>query len=276
MCKKNKFPTIEERSNNWIHNHKAGKGDELDLIVNIQLMPEWESRGFITRDVEAFREKMNEQDLPGESAVLGTRKPGDRKSRQKATKKTEARHKEMMDYCWSYEPILRGKNGEHIARKLSYEEYKEFTVATKKKSKREANTYWDRIDRRKTRHEGKAECGRYAPETDFDDFEDDEISEIFPEKADGTIDLDAYLAEEEYDEDDYEPDYMSREWCEMECIDYPEDDYDEDDEEEEVALTYAENSRLKREINLYKDFLGEFNLNKLYQTWLAQNGKGAM
>lgn len=250
MCN---VPTIKERSNNWIHNHRGAGMDELDLITNVELMPDWEKRGYTLPDVNAFREKMNEQDLPGESAVLGTRKPGDRKSRQKATKKTEARHKEMMDYCWSYEPILRGKNGEHIARKLSYEEYKEFTVATKKKSKREANTYWNRIDRRKSRHEGKAGC-REIPDIFVDDAEE-ENREFFPEKADGTIDLDAYLAEDIYDDwDDWNDSYWELE--------------DEED------LVYEEISQLKREISTYKDFLGEFNLNKLYQTWLAQNGKG--
>lgn len=275
MCKNN-IPTIEERNYNWLHNHKAGKGDELDLIVNIQLMPEWEARGFITKDVEAFREKMNEEDIPipGESAALGTRKPGDRATRRKATAHAGKRHEEMMEYAWAYEPIFRGENGKY--NHLDPDKWESSIVATKKKSKSEAATFFNRVDRRKSRHEGKAECGRYTLETDFDDFEDEELLEIFPEKADGTIDLDAYLAEEEYDEDDYEPDYMSREWCEMECIDYPEDDYDEDDEEEEIALTYAENSRLKREIATYRDFIGEFNLNKLYETWLAQNGKGAM
>lgn len=285
MCKNN-IPTIEERNYNWLHNHKAGKGDELDLIVNVQLMPEWEARGFITKDVEAFREKMNEQDLPGESAVLGTRKPGNRKDRQRAEELVNKRREKMMWYAWSYEPINRGRNGKY--NHFDADEFESSVVATKKKSKSEAATFFNRVDRRKSRHNGKAEC-REIPEYIADDAEE-ENREFYPEKADGTVDVDFCLRHNwlyadlddgiygaEYDEDDdYEPEYMSREWCEMECIDYPEDDYDEDDEEEEVALTYAENSRLKREINLYKDFLGEFNLNKLYQTWLTQNGKGAM
>lgn len=253
MCKNN-IPTIEERNYNWLHNHKAGKGDELNLIVNIQLMPEWEARGFITRDVEAFRDKMNEQDLPGESAVLGTRKPGDRATRRKATAHAGKRHEEMMWYAWSYEPINRGRNGKY--NHFDADEFESSVVATKKKSKSEAATFFNRVDRRKSRHEGKAECGRYTPEMDFEE-DDLELCEIFPEKADGTIDLDAYLAEDIYDDwDDWNDSYWELE--------------DEED------LVYEEISQLKREINTYKDFIGEFNLGKLYQTWLAQNGKGAM
>lgn len=250
MCKNN-IPTIEERNYNWLHNHKAGKGDELDLIVNIQLMPEWEARGFITKDVEAFRDKMNEEDLPGESAVLGTRKPGNRKDRKRAEELAEKRHEEMMRYSWSYEPINRAKNGKY--NHLNLDEFRSSVVATKKKSKSEAQTFFNRIDRRKSRHNGKAEC-REIPEYIADDTEE-ENREFYPEKADGTIDLDAYLAEDIYDDwDDWNDSYWELE--------------DEED------LVYEEISQLKREINTYKDFIGEFNLGKLYQTWLAQNGKG--
>lgn len=287
MCK---VPTIEQRNYEWIHNLAANKGDELDLIVNIQLMPEWESRGFITRDVEAFRDKMNEEDLPGESAVLGTHKPGDRATRRKATAHAGKRREKMMWYAWSYEPINRGRNGKY--NHFDADEFESSVVATKKKSKSKAKTFFDRVDRRKSRHNGKAEC-REIPEYIADDAEE-ENREFYPEKADGTVDVDFCLRHNwlyadlddgiygaEYDDDDdwdnddwdddYEPEYMSREWCEMECIDYPEDGYDE---EEEIALTYAENSRLKREIATYRDFIGEYNLNKLYETWLAQNGNG--
>ena len=262
MCKN--VPTIEQRSYVWIHNHAANKDDELDLIVNVQLMPEWEARGFITKDVEAFRDKMNEADLPGESAVLGTRKPADRATRRKATARAKNRQIEKLKTVYSYESINRGEDGK-THRFNGVEEWMDTIVAAKKKSKSEARKLFDRVDRRKTRHEGRAECRNPEMFDDFDDFEDEEICEIFPEKADGTIDVNAYLAEDDYDED-----------YELECIDYDEtESYEEYLERENSRLT-KEDSRLKREINIYKDFLGEFNLGKLYQTWLAANGKGAM
>lgn len=266
MCKKNKFPTIDERSNNWISNHKAGKGDELDLIVNVQLMPEWEARGFITKDVEAFREKMNEEDLPGESAVLGTRKPGNRKDRKRAEKLTEKRHEEMMRYSWSYEPINRAENGKY--NHLDLDEFRSSVVATKKRSKSEAQTFFNRVDRRKARHNGRAEC-REIQDVFMDDAEE-EKREFYPERVDGTVDIDFCLRHNwmfrDLDDGIYGYEYDGDDDEEMES-------YEEYLEGENSRLT-RENSRFKREINLYKDFIGEFNLNKLYQTWLAQNGKG--
>lgn len=266
MCK---VPTIEERNYNWIHNHKAGKGDELDLIVNVQLMPEWEARGFITRDVEAFREKMNEEDLPGESAVLGTRKPGDRAIRRKATARAKNRQIEKLKTVYSYESINRGEDG-RTHRFNGVEEWLDTIVAAKKKSKSEAREFFNRVDRRKARHNGRAEC-REIPDVFMDDAEE-EKREFYPERADGTVDVDFCLRHNwmfrDLDDGIYGYEYDGDDDEEMES-------YEEYLEGENSRLT-RENSRLKREISTYKDFIGEFNLNRLYEVWLAQNGKGAM
>lgn len=275
MCKN--VPSIEQRNYEWIHNHAANKGDELELIVNTRLMPEWESRGFITRDVEAFRYKMNQglpknreeeitdddllldgitEEFPGEECVIkGLRRPNDNTLRHLRDRRAKNRHMREMKTVGGYDSICRGKNGKtHFD---NSDEWEAAIVATKEKHEPYDPGYWRRVDRRKSRRNGKAECGRYTPEMFGDDFEDEELREIFPEKADGTIDLDAYLAEEEYSEwDDWNDSYWELE--------------DEED------LVDEEISRLTREINIYKDFIGEFNLNRLYEVWLAQNGKGAM
>ena len=260
MCN---VPTIEQRNYEWLHNHAAGKGDELDLIVNVQLMPEWEARGFITKDVEAFREKMNEEDIPGESAVLGTRKPGDRKSRRKATAKAK-RH--LADIYPLTDSVRKVGNG-YI--KVSGDG--EVKVSTTDLCRL---TEYKRADRRKSRHNGKAEC-REIPEYIADNADaSEEERQSYQEKADGTVDIDFCLRHNwlyaDLDDGIYGAEYDG---------DYVDDDYDDEDDDFEEVESYeeyleSENSRLKREINLYKDFIGEFNLNRLYKVWLAQNGKG--
>lgn len=264
MCKKNKFPTIEERSNNWISSHKACKGDELDLIVNVQLMPEWEARGFITKDVEAFREKMNEPDLPGESAVLGTRKPADRKSRQRAAGLADTRHKEMMEYAWSYEPIFRGENGKY--NHLDPDKWESSIVATKKKSKSVTATYFHRMDRRKLRHDGRAEC-REIPEMPEEIKEEER--EFFPENADGTIDINAWIIAEERNNNAKFDAFLAENKKAREAEILEAGDFLIIDSPEKELI-----ARLQKQNNIYRDFIEEFNLNKLYETWLAQNGKG--
>lgn len=277
MCKQH-VPTIEERRTAWI-NKFGSSSDELSLISSSVVYPDSAAsdKKHVSRIAGMCRYKMNQgvpkeeekeptvddllldgisEEFPGEECVIkGLRRPNDNTLRHLRDSRAKSRHKEMMWYAWSYEPINRAENGKY--NHLNLDEFRSSVVATKKKSKSEAATFFNRVNRRKSRHEGKAECGRYTPEMFSDDFEDEELCEIFPEKADGTIDLDAYLAEEEYE--DFE---------EFES-------YEEYLEGENSQLT-RENSRLKREINLYKDFIGEFNLGKLHQTWLAANGKGAM
>lgn len=165
----------------------------------------------------------------------GTRKPTNRASRRKATARAKAKRKRNMITVYGYDPIIRGENGKTFA--TSDEEFESSIVATKKSGKSAMTAMYKKMDRRKLRHNGKMECNNYIPEDfdDLDDFDDEEIYEYFPK-------LDDY-----YDDSDFDNYY---------------------DEEELMA---EEISCLKREINLYKDFIGEFGLNKLYETWLAQN-----
>ena len=309
MCKH--FPDIEERRTNWI-NRMNGSFDELELLTAAQCIKKFYEDNHHTPRVEMFAYKVEQgfqpeidiedddllldginQEFPGDECVLkGVKRPNDNTSRYMRTKLAKSRHMNNVHRGKSV-PIYRGENGEYTYNGQDADEFEKTIVATKECPKSESG--YKRMDRRKLRHDGRAEC-REIPETPEEIKEEER--EFFPEKEDGTVDVDFCLRHNwmfrdlddgiyghEYDDDDdwddddydddYEPEYMSREWCEMECIDYPEDDYDDEDEEEE-ALTYAENSRLKREIATYRDFIGEYNLGKLYQTWLAQNGKGAM
>lgn len=165
----------------------------------------------------------------------GTRKPVNRGQRRKTTARAKAKHKKNLLTVYGYDAILRGENGKTFA--TSDEEFKSSIVATKKNGKSSMLSMYKRQDRRKLRHNGKAECNNYIPETDFEDFENDEWVNDWDEN------------------DEWVNDWYDNDW------DYY---YDNEVMAEEISC-------LKREINLYKDFIGEFGLNKLYETWLAQN-----
>ena len=159
----------------------------------------------------------------------GSRKPANRASRRKATARAKAKHKKNLLTVYGYDAILRGENGKTFA--TSDEEFESSIVATKKNGKSPMFSMYKRQDRRKLRHNGKAECNNYIPETDFED--------------------------DDFENDEWVNDWDDNDWC----------GYYYDNEE----LMAEEISCLKKEINLYRDFIGEFGLNKLYETWLAQN-----
>ena len=92
----------------------------------------------------------------------------------------------------------------------------------------------------------------YEPEDNTDEC-------YWEENPDGTIKQETIRFWFEDDEPEYEPeeDYY-RYW-------------DEDLKDHVYVHVESETTKLRREIARYKDFLGEFNLNTLYQRWLADN-----
>ena len=79
------------------------------------------------------------------------------------------------------------------------------------------------------------------------------------ENPDGTIKPETLRFWFEDDEQKYEP--------EEEYYRY----WDDDLKDHVYVPVETETAKLKREIATYKDFLGEFNLNKLFERWLADN-----
>ena len=298
MCKKrNGIPSVEERKAAWINSYPASR-DELSLLVNAQLIADWEAEGHTTDIVESFRAKMNQgirsvvdvpdeellidgisEEFPGDECVIkGIRRPGDNTVRYLNTRKANARAVDGAKSIGTHVTINRGENGN--TRPKSNDEWLKTTVAAKKKPKPGCGNYFKKLDRRKTRHEGKVECFKYTP-VFITETEPEETH--FPEREDGTIDVDAYIKANA----DNEP--MPLGWSRLEDPKQEIADIKVDFSEvvKQAAALSAEIdkmveslrpiqadeiSRLKREINLYRDFIGEFNLNKLYQTWLANNG----
>lgn len=164
-------------------------------------------------------------------------KGNNRAARRKATRKANKKLREIPTYTSS---VRYTRNGGIIHKGNTYSWH----------------PVWKRMDHRLARHEGKmAIAGFFSDDSEpFDawaDCDGEYSDNNFPTREDGTIDLYTLL---KYDEDD---------------DDLGEDVYDTIyDLEQDIA-------KLRREINLYNDFLGEYNLGKLFETWLAANGKEA-
>ena len=213
---------------------------EMDLILNGTILKPCD---FETEDVVERK---------------GTRKPTDRNIRRKATAKAKARHKRNLLTVYGYESINRGENGKTTAQ--SNEEWKSSLVATKENGKSSMLSMYKRMDRRGNRQKGKVECRDY--DFDMDEFSLEDIykdemeKEFFPEKADGTIDIDEYIYWDidHYDcEDDSDDDCCN--WCSCSMIEEAEKDF----------------AFLNKEIAIYNRFISEFNLEYAFKSWRKAN-----
>ena len=178
-------------------------------------------------------------------------KGNSRAARRKATRKAKRHLREIEPFTMSVRPT---RNGGIIHKGDTYSWL----------------PYWKRMNSRIARHEGKKEIADFLADDSqpFDAWEDWNgmyFDEHFPTREDGTIDLDAVWREEhptyEDDEDDDDDGYEYRRY------------YDPETGDHVVECVETEEHKLTREINLYKDFLGEYNLGKLFKSWLATNGK---
>lgn len=210
-----------------------------------------------------YNAKANEPD-PVVAPIKGTRRPGDRASRRKATAHAKNRRRELATYSMDeirptgkvkdtgIRSYLKGdkvysRNGKEICRKYSDSEDNE-------------------LRRRWYTHETDLEKGYIDPDDYDQDFNpwgytDEEFCFAGGKNLHGDYDHVAtamiyedyhnpYLDDDDYEYYDYDP-YQS-------AI----------DDRETANDTIAD---LRREIARYKDFLGEFNLTTLYQRWLADN-----
>ena len=175
-------------------------------------------------------------------------KGNNRAVRRKATRKAKKHLREIEPYTMS---VRETRNGGIIHKGDTYSWL----------------PYWKRMNSRITRHSGKQEIIDFLkanePDEDFDEVEFEDVN--FPTREDGTIDIDAVWMEEHptYEDDD-DDGYEYRRY------------YDPETGDHVVECVETENHKLRREINMYKDFLGEYNLGKLFKTWLAANGKEEM
>ena len=201
----------------------------------------------------------------------GTRRPGDRASRRKATIKAKRQLKEIEPLTMS---VRRTRNGGVIKRGDTYSWLPE----------------WKAMDKRNRRHNGKEICWKYSDADDrainkawteyYHDIEDRWIDEDdydsicnpwgYTEEEKRKIDTNHlhgdfnHTATEMIYEDYHNPRYLDDEY---EYFGF--DPYQSTiDDREEAWDTIAD---LTKEIARYKDFLGEFNLNTLYERWLADN-----
>lgn len=210
--------------------------------------------------------KANEAD-PVTSPIKGTRRPGDRASRRKANahKKNALGRKVRYanEYINAY--FVKG-NGQtrwikDIIKENAWDEFDSIDWS-KVKGINPKNYGYKQYDKSydwiKSRHNAKEVCRTFEDDgVDLSDpwaYTEEEKWELgydylhgdFDDETTETIIQDRYLID---DADEYY------------CWDY-EDEYHE---------LYKEYSDLRREITRYKDFLGEFNLNTLYQRWLSDN-----
>lgn len=191
--------------------------------------------------------KANEPDDLPEEPRKGTRKVTNRAERRAATRKAKRHLKEIEPLT---DAVRQTKNGGYV---------------------REGNTYgwiqeWKRLDHKANRAAGKSEIAAVLADMQ-DECEDWELDtlETFPEREDGCIDLDAYRDEwygiKDFDfytdEDCDDGNYIERRVWSNEL-----NDHIYISEETELGKT-------RRELARYKEFVDSFNLNTLFERWLA-------
>lgn len=197
--------------------------------------------------------KANEED---ETVVVskGTRRPGNRAERRKATAHVKNRRKRLAVFSMDeIRPTGKVKN-------TGIRSYLK----------------GDRVYSRKDRRKGKKICRAYS------DMEDKELRRRWY-----TYNTDmekGYITEDDYDQDFNPYGYTNEEFfsvggenlhgdfsnSETERI-YSDYHYWIDPVLSDQEASWEEISNLKKEIAKYKDFLGEFNLNTLYERWLKDN-----
>ena len=187
-----------------------------------------------------YNAKANEPD-PVVAPIKGTRRPGNRAERRKATIKAKRHLKEIEPLTMS---VRRTRNGGVIKRGDTYSWLPE----------------WKAMDRRNRRHTAKEICRDFVPDeidtvSDPWAYTDEEYFFAGGENLHG--DFDDSATEMIY-EDYHNPGYLD-------------DDWDDDDNPCSGCMADDTIADLRREIARYKDFLGEFNLNTLYERWLADN-----
>lgn len=206
--------------------------DDLDFYVDTMVVPEEAEKFTRIYRINAFRVKANDLDMdaddiygkenkeirdepkeipldkllldgvdiefPGDECILkGIRRPGDNTRRYIATRKANAKALNGAITIGTHVTINRGENGNTSPK--NREEWLKTTVAAKKKPKSDCRNYFKKADRRKSRHSGKAECREVPVYIDNEAFET-ENPEVFPEREDGTVDIDAVLVSEYEDE----------------------------------------------------------------------------
>lgn len=109
-------------------------------------------------------------DFLGDRCILkGIRRPGDNTRRYMATRRVNtSRIKMVKTVGGCYNTINRGENGKTSAQ--NEDEWKSTIVATKKNDKSFVAAMDKKMDRRKSRHEGKTDCRTYVPEDTTFDF----------------------------------------------------------------------------------------------------------
>lgn len=124
----------------------------------------------------------------------GTRKPGNRGDRRKATEKAKQHLREIYPLT---DAVKQTGNGGYIHKGNTYEWH----------------PVWKKIDKRLERHSGKEICRNYVEdETNIWEFFDYYERCTFPEREDGTIDLDMILDDDEEYEDDVDYFVTHRYW----------------------------------------------------------------
>ena len=180
--------------------------DKIRFEVNVELIDDLENIAKILYGNEedymnydqlyqaiVCHKKANEQD-PEQDMVKGTRRPGNRAERRKATAKAKKHLREIEPFTMS---VRRTRNGGVIKRGDTYTWLPE----------------WKSIDRRSRRHDGKEICRKYEDEDLLNVFEDEDIDpegkwdgEKFIPNEDPTMGLNA--AEIECMVEDYAFDFL--------------------------------------------------------------------
>lgn len=204
--------------------------------------------------------KSSEQDeeVP---ATHGTRRPANRGERRKATAHAKNRRKSLAKYA---DDEIRTNSGK--------------VVNTGWRSYEKGNKLYTR--------KGRVAREKFTEEPTLNMDEDDSLTidntGLYLDKNQDIWTDEEISQSIEYFR--YEHDHNDDDWDDFDD-DFNDDfdeDWDEDDEEEydfgydpyqnaidDREAAWDEISDLKRQINIYKDFIGEFNLNTLYERWLA-------
>lgn len=179
--------------------------------------------------------KINEEDDPV-PVTKGTRRPGNRAARRKATRKAKKNRRELATYALDEIMANSGKvkNTGYAAYEKGAKLYKRNKLTAREIAKAVNDGFY------------------YEPEDETDECH-------WEENPDGTIKPETLRFWFEDDEPEYEP--------EEEYYRY----WDEDLKDHVYVPVETETSKLKKQIATYKDFLGEFNLNTLFERWLADN-----
>ena len=244
--------------------------------------------------------------------IKGTRKPTNRGDRRDLTDKAKANaiRKAYCSHKGGYTVIYRGENGETKVKSVPISEWlaegkKAFwkNVKAAKKTGNRQRFDQKKADSKKHRHEGKGVCRDYTEDDYLSDLSDMEyLYDVDVEKG--------YIKEDDFDPDfnpwgytDEEKYYLNQNYLhgdfsdeETEKIihhrdlnrklfntpdfdDYYDEDYEyrrywnADIHRHVIVKEITRVGELKKEIATYKDFLGEFNLNTLYERWLAERKK---